>query len=198
MTQITIGNSDAGTFDFTGSPPASLLWASPGLTGTAYFGADVGAYSFAPFAAVPAGPLVGGNFATNADQAFAFSEPGGDALTGVVHWNLVRDHSPSPALNGILDIAAVTGDAEFTGTFSAGQTAAVDVLTVFKYASPTLDALAETNGSAWTIISAGQGVALPPSVVPEPGTLALLGAALVVAWWLGRGRGHYTGRREVV
>lgn len=195
QTQITLANSNAGTFDFYGAPPASLNWGSPGLTGAAYFGTDVGSYSLGTFGLDPAGPLSGGNFATSAFQAFAYSAPDGDGLTGNIHWTLVRDHSPAPALTGDLTIASVSGDAEFTSAFHAGDVASTDFLVALKYeGSPLLDDLAATTSATWTVISAGE-IVPQGSIISEPGTLAVFGVALIVLWWSRRvGRGPW--RRE--
>lgn len=195
--QITLANSDLGSIDFTGSPPLSLYVASPGLSGAAYFGSDVGGYTFGPFVPTLAGPLVGGNFATAIDQTFAYSAPDGDALNGIVHWTLVKDNSPNPDMIGDLSIASVSGDPEFTGAFSPGGTAHIDIVLAFKYPSAFLDDTAGTTGTTSTAISAGEGVPQPNSV-SEPMTLAIFGIAMIAAAWSRRGKSAFTGRREVV
>ncbi len=191
MRQITLGDG-AGTYDFTGAPPGHILFGSPGLSGSAFLPSEIGAYSLGPLPWTDAGPLISGNFATAVDQSFSYAGPSG-ALSGTAHWSLIKDHSPNPDLIGDLSIADSTVDG-----FAPGATAHIDLVLAFKYPdSPFLDEIAASGAQTWAVISAGE-IVPQTGVISEPGTLALLGIALVAAWWSRRGVSAFTGRREVV
>jgi len=73
-TQITGGDSSAGTYDFQNGGPALITTASPGLSGIAFFPGQLpGTYTLGQFSPVLAGPLVGGNFATDGHQVVSVS-----------------------------------------------------------------------------------------------------------------------------
>jgi hypothetical protein len=185
--QLTLGNSTPGplgSYDFAASPLAPLDWDSPGIggTGTALFDGELGNYSLGAFGVTTAGPLVGGNFATNADQPFSVTLGDGDTFTGTVNWSLVKDHSNFPDLIGGLVVASASGDAAWLTSFSPGSSADMDLVLTFKPGMPgaglLLDDLAAAPaGTAdWFVIQAGSVL---PRPVSEPGTLALLGMALI-------------------
>ncbi len=194
MTQITLGDG-IGTYDFTGSPPSSLYVASPGLSGIAYFGSDVGSYQLGPVSPTLIGPLAAGNFPASFDQSFAFMGPAGSAAAGNFHGTLVKDDSPNPDIIGTLTIGSSSGNVGVS--FPAGSTANVALVLDFVHPSPFLSAISGTTETTWTAISAGE--ILPQTgVISEPGTLALFGVALVATWWSRRGLSAFTGRREVI
>ncbi len=181
--QITLGNSTAGTFDFAGVPPSSLTVASPGIagTGTAFFPPDSGDYSFGPVTPFAAGPLVGGNFPTTGPQSFAVAMDDGDGLAGTVTWSLLKDHSAHPDLDGTLAITFSFGDPVWLASFPAGGSADID-LALTLLPGPLLDEIAADGGGQWATISSGEIVPIPQ--VPEPNALMVLGAALVGFFWL--------------
>ncbi len=180
--QITLGNDTAGTYDFTGSPPASLSVGSQGLVGAgeAFFPPDAGTYTFGPLPWTPAGPLVGGDFPTAGTQDFSVTMADGDSLAGIVSWSLLKDHSAHPDLDGILSISSAGGDAAWLSVWHAGVDADID-LALSLFPGPLLDDLAADGGGQWATISSGEIV---PRAVDEPTGLAILGAALIGMFWL--------------
>ncbi len=183
--QVTLGNSTAGTFDFAGFPPSSSLTvASPGIggTGTAFFPPDSGDYWFGPTAPFAAGPLVGGNFPTTGSQTFAVAMDDGDGLAGVVTWSLLKDHSAHPDLDGKLAITVSFGDPVWLASFPAGGSADID-LALTLLPGPLLDEIAADGGGQWATISSGEIVPIPHEV-PEPNALMVLASALIGFFWL--------------
>jgi hypothetical protein len=183
--QLTFGQSDLGSYDIAAAPPASLTLASPGISGidTALFDGTLGNYAFGIFGPAGAGPLTGGNFPTAANQSLGVTLANGDTLTGTVNWTLVKDHSAFPDLIGQLGVATSSGDAAWQASFPAGGTASADATLALMPNMPNagllLDDLAATAGAEnWYVISTAEFLPIAGSVVPEPATLALLGAAL--------------------
>jgi len=170
--QITGGDSAAGVYDFQNGGPGSITIASQGLAGIAFFPTQLpGAYTLGPILpAVPAGPLVGGNFPTDGHQAVSITV-GPFSLTGDFHFDLIKDHSSHPDILGSLAIATSTFP-----DFAPGSVADMDVTLTYGSGVQFLDELALTGGDGtWETISTFEII----SRVIEPSTLFLLGCALI-------------------
>ncbi|MBF6560504.1 MAG: PEP-CTERM sorting domain-containing protein [Candidatus Binataceae bacterium] len=186
--QITIANSAAGYYSFSGTGGGALNVAGAAAHGTALFGSDLGGYTLGPLAWLTSGTISGGNFAIHGSQALAYHGVDGDSLAGTVGWSLLKDDSPNPDLIGTLTISARSGDATFLSTF-AGAAAAIDIALENLSRGVFLSALSHTTGSETAVISSGEIVGRR-AAVPEPSTLALLGVSLLgLAWWLRRPAG---------
>lgn len=171
-----------GSYWVYGVPPDSLSLTTSGpLSGDAYFGSDVGAYTLGTFPLTPAGPEDGnGNFPTDIFQSLSVALPSGD-LSGMVNIQNVEDPPTAPAIVGVFDITSGSG----LFAPDVGVTAPFDAVLI----GPSLDDLAANGGHTDLGISAGE-VQLP-SPIPEPsfptGNFVL--AMVLVAVYLATRRG---------
>ncbi len=129
-------------------------------------------------------------FTPNANSFEIKYQSGSNYLLERVTATLVQDDTTQPKVFGVGTTTEVSGTADFVAAFPVGSRDSWDF--ILNDLGVTLTNLV---GSASATIST---VEKSSSVVSEPGTLALLGVALVAAWWSRRGISAFTGRREVV
>jgi hypothetical protein len=183
--QITFGPSNQ-SITFTGHGTNTVTVSSPTLTGLALDpdNNDVGSFTITPLS-FAAGPQAGGIFPASANtESFTYVNPDdGDTLTETWHITMVQGNTAQPEFFGIGTTTAISGDAAFLAAFGpVGTTDTFDwIENPLSCAHPadctTLDRLATTEASARATLSSGEDVT-SPNAVPEPGSLALLAAAL--------------------
>jgi hypothetical protein len=182
--QITFGPSNQ-SITFTGNSQGSVHVSSPTLTGFALDPANGGVGSFTLSALdFTAGPQVAGLFAIPSNtETFTYNNPDGDTLTDIVHFTEIQDNTPQPKFYATAVTTAISGDPGFVATFGhIGDTNSIDFIMGNLGCKPssncgTLDFLATTRASASAVISSGEDV-YTGATVPEPASLAILGAAL--------------------
>ena len=184
--QITFGPSNQDiTFTGTGSGD-SVIVSSPKLTGFALDPTNgaVGNFTLSALS-FTAGPQSAGLFPIPANtETFTYTNPDSiDTLTETVHFTEIQDNTPQPKFYGTGVITAITGDTAFLADFGPVGTAnSIDFFEEVMTCHPstncgTLDFLATTRASATAALSSGE-VVFGDVTVPEPASLALLGAAL--------------------
>jgi hypothetical protein len=209
QTQITFSNSSQNvSFQATSGTSMNVGLGCPSdgftgscvLSGTAYFGADVGSYSFTtavgtPITASTSSPTqtvfpidMHGN-----TTAFTWLAGDGDSLTGSVTWTTVSNGSTNPHFNGTLSGVIATGDTAFTSVFSS-STAAFDLILNQLQCNHApaggcnLEALfTDTTAIGLAPVSGGQLT----STTPEPASMLLFGSGLLAC-------GAFIRRRESV
>lgn len=152
--------SGAATFE---SPKGTIM-----LTGTYTIGFPV-----PPIVLGPENAL--NQFPTNGvTSSFNFNGGVGGALSGIISWNFVVDHTANPRWDGNLQIGSVSGtNPSFVNDFHTGDINHIDF---------TMDAitfladLATTGGTTSNTISSGQ-----VSPVPEVSSLLLFGTGMLLA-----------------
>jgi hypothetical protein len=179
-TQITLGSSVAGVFDFVWSGTGSVSIDLPtDITGPASFGADIGTYDLGPFTAT-AGPLSGSNFPVGPNSgSFTVTMGDGDAVNGNINWTAL---GTAPQLGGTFDIASAVGDTGWLAAWTAGEVASVALdLSVQPPGAAPLSATAfSLSGSTFASVtggnvgSAGGGDVGPIVAIPEPRSLGLV------------------------
>jgi hypothetical protein len=130
-----------------------------------------------PFQIFPAGPNT---------ETFTYSNPDGDALTAIVHWNFIQDDTTNPKFFGTYTITSIGGDAQFLANFNLGQIGSTDFTTsalVATLGGQTLDQVVVADGIATAGISSGEVVELSP--VSLPAALPLFVSGLVGLGLLG-------------
>ena len=181
--QITFGPSNQN-ITFTGNGSGSVAVSSPTLTGFALdpTNGSVGSFTLSPLS-FTAGPQVAGLFAIPSNtETFSYASPDGDTLTDTVHFTEIQDNTPQPKFYATAVTTAISGDAAFIADFGpVGAANSIDFMMDNLVCQPssncgTLDFLSTTRASASAVISSGEDVYA--STVPEPASLAILGAAL--------------------
>ena len=170
----------AQSITYTGNGAGSVTVAIPAITGFAFdnVNAGLGTYTLSAvtFAAGPGPDL----FPATATELRTYTN-GADTLSATITWNLLQDGTPQSKLFGTETITSIAGSAAFLGAFGPiGSVLGVDftsqVLSCAVAANcATTDALSLTTASATAAISSGEEVV---RYVPEPASLALLGAGL--------------------
>jgi hypothetical protein len=182
--QITFGPSNQD-ITFTGNGSGSVVVSSPTLTGFAFDPANgsVGSFTLSALS-FTAGPQVAGLFAIPANtETFTYTSPDGDTLTDTVHFTEIQDNTPQPKFFATAVTTAISGDAAFLAAFGkVGDANSIDFIMDTLVCHPssncgTLDFLATTRASASATISSGEDI-YAGATVPEPASLAILGAAL--------------------
>jgi len=174
--QITFGSSAQG-ITFAGNGAGALSISSSTLTGSAFYDADaLGTYSISGIAFSTDVHTATGNFIPNANTG-TFSFIGGDAdtLTQTITWTLIQDDTVQPKFFGTGTVISASGDAAFLADFHVGATDRLDFITMPLSGGQTLLSLSATTGSETGRVSSGEKF---PTPVPEPASLAILGAAL--------------------
>lgn len=183
--EINMGTS-TGTMTFTsvggGTGEITFPTTTFNLTGTSFTG--VPPISGATGTLVVGGSTVGREvngvfpFDTQATSTFSFNDGAGDMMSGTIVWGGVKDGSTSPQFdnNAVLTVTSVSGtNTAFTQDFAMGSEAEIDfTLNV----GTTLTTLAGESAGAITSGSFSSGE-IVPGTVPEPGSLTLLGSALL-------------------
>src|ERR1700682_662318 len=111
QSQITLSNSSSGSITFQGDGAGSVAVSTSGLSGTAFFGSDIGTYTLGT-ASFTAGPVSANLFPSSGTEAFSFSAADGDALTGTVTWNVIQDNTSTPKFFGTLNITTVAAGSD--------------------------------------------------------------------------------------
>lgn len=190
LTQVTFGPS-VQDITFTGNGIGSVVVSSPTLTGSAFDGTNAALGSFTLSAlSFTAGPQVAGIFAIPSNtETFTYNNPDGDTFTDTVDFTEIQDNTPQPKFFATAITTAISGDAAFLVAFGpqqfpagVGVSNSIDFIMYNLGCNPssncgTLDFLATTSASATAVISSGEDVYVD-ATVPEPASLALLGAAL--------------------
>ena len=182
--QITFGPSNQN-ITFTGDGSGSVAVSSPTLTGFALdpTNGSVGSFTLSALS-FTAGPQSAGLFPIPANtETFTYASPDGDTLTDTVHFTEIQDNTPQPKFYATAVTTAMSGDASFLADFGpVGAANSIDFIMDNLVCHPssncgTLDFLSITRGSANAVISSGEDV-YTGATVPEPASLAILGAAL--------------------
>jgi hypothetical protein len=186
--QITIGASLGTAYDLVSTGAGTIFADTPGFWATALFGADVGTIppSEAHFGATTftTGPQTNGVFSVvkGGAETLSVALPDGDLATGTAQITQIDDGSPNPHIAFTWNYTS-SGDPAFLASFPGGE-AHGDY--TFDTVTTLLDDFVRTPGDEFVTGSAGQ---IPGTVpVPEPATLALLGAALLGTFGYTRAR----------
>lgn len=191
---IVFGTSTSGEFDFeaatgTATNPLSMSTLGASVTGPASFGSDNGTYTFAVFNDSGVTPNTGaegtGVCAGASPPCFPFIPPNTQTLTVTlgsggatfnVTWDTVQANSTTPALTGTFDATSATGDLAMFETMGPvnGRAALNGGLTLAQLV--TQGTSSEFNAFSGNL--GGTTGTTPPTPMPEPASLVLLGTAL--------------------
>ena len=179
------------TATFAADGSGGLMFSTSGVSQDTVFYTILGGTDFATggfkLAAVAfaASPLSSGAFRPiAATEGFTYAAPDGDALSGTVLWTSLAVGSEvagrlSAQLSGELAVDTSVGDTDFLNDFSVGSTA--DIVAYFLPPCP-IDTLAAGGCGVTSEAGSFDGGAVVSaqsvSDVPEPSSLATLGAAL--------------------
>lgn len=176
--QITIGGSLGTSYDLVSTGNGTIAANSPGYWASALFDSEVGTVPdgahFGP-TTFATGPEVDGVFTvvSGGEEALSVAFPDGDTASGTAQITQIDDGSPNPHI--AFDWTYVSsGDPAFLASFPGGTT---DGEYIFATVTTLLDQFALSPGDEFLTGSAGQ--IEDTAAVPEAGTLALLGLALV-------------------
>ncbi len=184
QTQITIGQSTSGSWQFQGAGVTTVsLTGSCAvancISGYVYFGPNAGTYNMWITGANPTLTAASDPdlFAVNMNGGmlnFSFAI-GSSSLTGNIILTTLKDGSQAPQFLGSVTITGATG--QFASLWTTGAVVPFDLTVSLPSGSATVGQVVSGAASSTTATNSS-GELLP---VPEPSSIALIGGGLLVA-----------------